>query len=151
MFENMTTEKFATAVNPKMIGAVSLHKALGNTDLDLFVMTNSIAAVLGNPGRTNYSAGNSFLDAIAWHRSQNGCVASSMALPMVLDVGVVAENENMETSLSRKGMYGIDEGEMLRGFDWYNDARLNSIRAKVEEIFKSSTSSSGSGGDFVAL
>lgn len=32
---------------------------------------------------------------------------------------------------------------------WYHDARLNSIRAKVEEILKSSTSSSGSGGDFV--
>lgn len=40
-----------------------------------------------------------------------------MALPMVLAVGVVAENENIETSLSRKGMYGIDEGEMLRGFE----------------------------------
>ena len=192
MFENMTIEKFATAVNPKMMGAVSLHKALGNTDLDFFVMTSSISAVLGNPGQTNYSAGNSFLDALAWHRNQNGLVASSIALPMVLDVGVVAENENIETSLSRKGMYGIDEGEMLRGFEtammqpkpqaespaaignaqiilglepaclaaalasedvtdayWYNDARLNSIRAKVEEILKSSTSSSGSGGDFV--
>lgn len=189
MFENMTTEKFATAVNPKMMGAVSWHKALGNTDLDFFVMTGSISAVLGNPGQTNYSAGNSFLDALAWHRNQNGCVASSMALLMVLDVGVVAENENIVTSSSLKGMYGIDEGEMLRGFEtammqpkpaaignaqiilglepaclaaaltsevltdayWYNDARLNSIRAKVEEIFKSSTSSSGSGGDFVAL
>lgn len=69
MFENMTIERFATAVNPKMMGAVSLHKALGNTDLDFFVMTSSISAVLGNPGQTNYSAGNSFLDAIAWHRN----------------------------------------------------------------------------------
>lgn len=192
MFENMTCEKFAAAVNPKMMGAWNLHKALGDTPLDFFVMTSSISAVLGNPGQTNYSAGNSFLDALAWHRNQHRLVASSLALPMVLDVGVVAENENIETSLSRKGMYGIDEGEMLRGFETammqakpganeparigsaqivlglepvylaealasedvadaycYNDARLNGIRANVEDILSSSTSSSGSGGDFV--
>ncbi|KAF6230377.1 hypothetical protein HO133_004719 [Letharia lupina] len=191
MFENMTCEKFAAAVNPKMMGAWNLHKALGDTPLDFFVMTSSISAVLGNPGQINYSAGNSFLDALAWHRNQHRLVASSLALPMVLDVGVVAENENIETSLSRKGMYGIHEGEMLRGFEtammqakpganeparigsaqivlglervylaealasedvvdayWYNDARLNGIRANVEDILSSSTSSSGSGGDF---
>ena len=187
----MTCKKFAAAVNPKMMGAFNLHKALGDQDLDLFVMTSSISAVLGNPGQTNYSAGNSFLDALAWHRNQHGLIGSSLALPMILDVGVVSENENIETSLSCKGMYGIDEGEMLRGFEtamvqakpstdgsasisnaqiilgleptclaealasedvvdayWYNDARLNRIRAIVEEILSSSTSSSSSGGDF---
>jgi hypothetical protein len=36
---------------------------------------------------------------------------------MILDVGVVAENEGIEESLVRKGMYGIDEQEMLRGFE----------------------------------
>lgn len=192
MFENMKYENFGAAVNPKMTGAMNLHKALGDTPLDFFVMTSSISAVLGNPGQTNYSAGNSFLDALAWYRNRHGLVASSIALPMVLDVGVVAENENIETSLSRKGMYGIDEAEMLRGFEtamtqpkpdpdepasigsaqiilgldpvylaealasedvvdayWYNDARLNGIRANVEDILNSSTSSAGSGGDFV--
>ena len=91
-----------------------------------------------------------------------------------------------------KGMDGIDEGEMIRGFEtammqakpdtdvpasigiaqiifglepvyvaetiaseevvgtyWYNDARLKGIRENVEGILSSSTSSSGSGGDFV--
>ena len=73
--------------------------------------------MLGNPGQTNYSAGNCFLDALDWHRNQHRLVASSLALPMVLDVGVVAEKEDIETSISRKGMYGIDEGEMLQGFE----------------------------------
>lgn len=193
MFENMKYENFGAAVNPKMMGAMNLHKALGDTPLDFFVMTSSISAVLGNPGQTNYSAGNSFLDALAWYRNQHDLVATSIALPMVLDVGVVAENENIETSLSRKGMYGIDETEMLRGFEtamtqpkpnideparigsaqiilgldptylaealasddvvdayWYNDARLNSIRAHVSHILTSSTSNTkSSGGDFV--
>lgn len=102
---------------PKVQGAWSLHKALGDTPLDFFVMTSSISAVLGNPGQSNYCAANGFLDALAWHRHVRGLPATSLALPMVLDVGVVAENEDMEDSLARKGMYGIDEQEMLRGFE----------------------------------
>ena len=40
-----------------------------------------------------------------------------MALSIVLHVSVVAESENIETLFSRKGMYGIDEREMLRGLE----------------------------------
>ena len=117
MYEQMTFEKFAAGILPKVQGALSLQNALKQTPLDFFVMTSSISAVLGNPGQSNYCAGNSFLDALAWHRNLSGLAASSIALPMVLDVGVVAENENIEVSLGRKGMYGIDEMEMLRGFE----------------------------------
>ncbi|OCL10070.1 putative polyketide synthase [Glonium stellatum] len=117
MFEGLTYDKYTTAVNPKMKGAVSLHKALADTPLDFFVMTSSISAVLGNPGQANYCAGNSFLDSLAWYRRKHGLAASSIALPMVLDVGVVAENADIEISLGRKGMYGIDEREMLQAFE----------------------------------
>ena len=36
---------------------------------------------------------------------------------MVLDVGVVAENSDIEDSLTRKGLYGINEREMLAAFE----------------------------------
>jgi hypothetical protein len=36
---------------------------------------------------------------------------------MVLGVGVVAENVELEQSLKRKGMYGIDEEELLGAFE----------------------------------
>ena len=117
MYEQMTFDKFDAGISPKVQGALSLHKALKQTPLDFFVMTSSISAVLGNPGQSNYCVGNSFLDSLAWHRNLSGLAASSIALPMVLDVGVVAENEEIEASLGRKGMYGIDENEMLRGFE----------------------------------
>jgi KR domain len=117
MFEGLTFDKYAACVSPKMNGAVSLHNALGQTPLDFFLMTSSISAVLGNPGQTNYCAANSFLDTLALYRRQRGLAASSIALPMVLDVGVVAENADIETSLGRKGMYGIDEREMLQAFE----------------------------------
>ena len=130
MFEQMDFDKFNAVVVPKVHGALSLHNALKDTPLDFFVMTSSISAVLGNPGQTNYCAGNGFLDALAYHRNLNGLAATALALPMVLDVGVVAENEGIESSLSRKGMYGIDEQEMLRGFE---TAMTANIPQKPEE------------------
>ncbi|TVY18290.1 Reducing polyketide synthase DEP5 [Lachnellula arida] len=117
MFERMTYSKYMAAVVPKVRGAQSLHTALADAQLDFFVMTSSISATLGNPGQTNYCAANSFLDALAWHRNLNGLPAISLVLPMILDVGVVAENEDIEISLARKAMYGIDEREMLRSFE----------------------------------
>ena len=117
MYDRMTLAGYNACVTPKVQGAVNLHEALKNTPLDFFVMTSSISAVLGNPGQANYCAANSYLDALAWYRNQQGLAATSLALPMVLDVGVVAENHDIEVSLSRKGMYGIDEKDMLRGFE----------------------------------
>jgi len=113
----MTYEQFTAAVTPKVEGALNIHKALQGTPLDFFVMTSSISATLGTPGQCNYCAGNSFLDALAWHRNLQGLPAVSLVLPMILDVGYVAEHQDIESSLSRKGMYGIDEREMLRGFE----------------------------------
>ncbi|KAI0451165.1 hypothetical protein F5B21DRAFT_516907 [Xylaria acuta] len=115
MFEQMDHASYMAAITPKVHGALSLHKALGNAQLDFFVMTSSVSAVLGNMGQSNYSAANSFLDALARHRTATGLVATSLALPMVLDVGVVAEDDAIEASLMRKGLYGISEDEMLRG------------------------------------
>ena len=117
MFEGLTFDKYAACVSPKMNGAVSLHNALAETPLDFFLMTSSISAVLGNPGQANYCPANIFLDSLALYRRRRGLAASSIALSMVLDVGVVAENADIEISLGRKGMYGIDEREMLQAFE----------------------------------
>ncbi|KAI1188567.1 hypothetical protein F5B17DRAFT_262823 [Nemania serpens] len=119
MFEQMTHQSFVDCVKPKANGALSLHKALEDAGivLDFFVMTSSISALLGNTGQANYSAANSSLDALARQRRAAGLAGTSLVLPMVLDVGVVADNDSIEASLVRKGLYGIDEHEMLRGFE----------------------------------
>lgn len=36
---------------------------------------------------------------------------------MVLGVGVVAENQELEDALKRKGVYGIDESHLLQSFE----------------------------------
>ncbi|XXH00688.1 hypothetical protein Hte_007038 [Hypoxylon texense] len=117
MFEQMDYAAFTAAITPKARGALALQNAVRDLDLDFFVMTSSISAVLGNMGQSNYSAANSYLDSLALQRTMQGQAATSLVLPMVLDVGVVSENDAIETSLERKGLYGINEGEMLRGFE----------------------------------
>ena len=113
----MDYPSFADSVNPKARGALSLHNAVQGFDLDFFVMTSSISALLGNTGQSNYSAANSVLDALALQRNTSHLVAISLVLPMVLDVGLVTENKSIELSLARKGLYGIDELEILHGFE----------------------------------
>ena len=113
----MTLEKYQAALRPKMQGAIALHKALGETPLDFFIMTSSLSAVTGNPGQSNYCAANSYLDFLALYRRKRGLAACSIALPMVEDVGVVAENSDIADSLTRKNPFGIDEREMLVAFE----------------------------------
>ncbi|KAI1751035.1 hypothetical protein F4782DRAFT_201506 [Xylaria castorea] len=136
MFEQMTHQLFVDCVKPKAQGALSLHKALetAGIDPDFFVMTSSISALLGNTGQANYSAANSALDALARQRRAAGLAASSLVLPMVLDVGVVADNDSIEVSLVRKGLYGIDEHEMLRGFETAMLASRSSLEPGSEDI-----------------
>ncbi|KAL8981793.1 MAG: hypothetical protein Q9205_003521 [Flavoplaca limonia] len=117
MFEQMDHQSFVDCARAKAQSALSLHHAVRELNLDFFVMTSSISALLGNTGQSNYSAANSVLDALATQRRASRLPATSLVLPMVLDVGVVAENEALERSLAKKGLYGIDEAEMLRGFE----------------------------------
>ncbi|KAI0169553.1 hypothetical protein GGR52DRAFT_592149 [Hypoxylon sp. FL1284] len=136
MFEQMSHQSFVDCINPKAKGALNLHAELQslNVDLDFFVMTSSISALLGNTGQANYSSANSALDALARQRHAAGLPATALVLPMVLDVGVVAENEAIETSLMRKGLYGIDEYEMLQGFEAAMTAPRRSSCAQTTSI-----------------
>lgn len=113
----MTYENWQISTATKVQGAINLHNALKDTALDFFVMTSSVSGTLGTPGQSNYAAANSFLDAVAKHRRSRGQRAVSIILPMVLGVGVVAENNEIEEALKQKGMYGIDEEHLLEAFE----------------------------------
>lgn len=113
----MSFEDWQTCIRPKVHGTANLQAALADTPLDFFLMTSSVSGVLGTPGQANYAAANSFLDALACHRRSQGQNACAAIIPMVLGVGVVAENEDLEDALTSKGMYGIDEEHLLRSLE----------------------------------
>lgn len=117
MFHSMTHAKWHASIRPKVRGAFNLHKALEKAPLDFFLVTSSTSGTLGTPGQTNYAAANAFMDNFARWRRSHGLPATSIVLPMVLGVGVVAENPELEDALKRKGIYGIDESHLLQSFE----------------------------------
>ncbi|KAK7976515.1 glycoside hydrolase [Apiospora arundinis] len=90
MFEHMTFEDYNTVVRSKVAGAWNLHQALGEQQLDFFILLSSVAGIIGNRGQAAYAGANTFLDALARHRRRNGLAATSLALAAVADVGYLA-------------------------------------------------------------
>jgi hypothetical protein len=113
----MSYDQFKRTIDPKVKVAENLHRGLMGHSLDFFLMMSSISATLGNPGQSNYCAGNCYLDSLAWSRNLQGLPAVSIVLPVILDIGYVGEHQEIELLLNRRGILGINEDEMLRGFE----------------------------------
>ncbi|MEU1689918.1 SDR family NAD(P)-dependent oxidoreductase [Micromonospora sp. NPDC005707] len=75
----LTTEQVDAVLRPKVDAAWHLHEATAGLELDAFVVYSSIAGTLGGAGQANYSAANSFLDALARRRRALGLPGTSVA------------------------------------------------------------------------
>jgi acyl carrier protein len=97
----MTVEDWHAAVRPKVQASWNLHEALPK-DLDFFILLSSSSGMVGNRGQANYSAGNSYQDALARHRVLNGLKATSLDLGTILSVGFIAENTDADLNTDRR-------------------------------------------------
>lgn len=91
ILERMTFEQWQRGVQSKVSSSTNLHKHLPN--LEFFVMLSSITGVAGHVSQANYTAGNTFQDALARHRAASGQPAVTLDLPGVTDVGYVATKD----------------------------------------------------------
>jgi acyl transferase domain-containing protein/long-subunit acyl-CoA synthetase (AMP-forming)/surfactin synthase thioesterase subunit/NAD(P)-dependent dehydrogenase (short-subunit alcohol dehydrogenase family) len=78
LIQEQTMERFQKTFGPKALGALYLHEATQNLNLDFFILFSSIASLIGSPGQLNYAAANSYLDALAMVRKQKGLPALSI-------------------------------------------------------------------------
>jgi SAM-dependent methyltransferase/acyl carrier protein len=106
LLENLTWDRFARVLAPKVDGAWNLHRQTESLDLDFFVMFSAAAAVFANPSQANHAAANAFLDSFAsWRRAQ-GKPAVSIGWGAWSEIGA-ARGESAARRLAQKGMGAI--------------------------------------------
>ncbi|MFF9775843.1 amino acid adenylation domain-containing protein [Streptomyces sp. NPDC013978] len=124
---DLDRETFDAVYEPKVLGALALHRQLAGEPLDHFVLFASIASLLTTAGQTNYAAGNAFLDALAHHRRALGLPALSLdwgpwATGMIEELGLIDHYRNsrgMSSLAPRTGMavlervLGQDRAQLL--------------------------------------
>ena len=79
LFANMTLENFTRVTAPKVLGTQLLDQAFhDDTSLDFFIVTSSIASIIGWTGQSNYSAANEWMSSLVCNRRERGVPASTM-------------------------------------------------------------------------
>jgi polyketide synthase 5 len=87
MLSNITDELVERNWAPKVYGAWNLHTATAGQPLDWFCCFSSAAALVGSPGQGAYAAANSWLDAFAQWRREQGLPANTIAWGAWAQVG----------------------------------------------------------------
>ncbi|MFF2851893.1 SDR family NAD(P)-dependent oxidoreductase, partial [Streptomyces sp. NPDC058001] len=115
----LTAERLAAVLRPKVDAAANLHLATRELDLDAFVLFSSAAGVFGNPGQGNYAAANTFLDALAQHRRAQGLPAVSLAWGLWdEDSGMAGGLQDGDRArLTRSGAQALSNEQGLALFD----------------------------------
>ncbi|KAI0879040.1 hypothetical protein GGS24DRAFT_486779 [Hypoxylon argillaceum] len=99
LFHKMTFKQWVTATRPKIQGSWNLHELLPR-DLDFFIQLSSLAGIIGSVSQSNYSAGNTFQDALAQYRQAQGLPAQSIDLGLMKDIGYVEEHKDVAAHTS---------------------------------------------------
>jgi acyl carrier protein len=121
LFENMTHEQWKSSIDPKVKGSWNLH-ALLPKGLGFFVLLSSICGLIGQGGQANYASGNTYMDALAHYRINNGESAVSIDLGVMVTDGFLVENEHLlDRMLAPKLYTPLTESELFAALDHYCD------------------------------
>jgi amino acid adenylation domain-containing protein len=112
VLEQLTWERFARVLAPKVEGSWNLHQLTAAAPLDFFVLFSSAVSLLGSPGQANHAAASCFLDALAAHRRSLGMPALSIDWGAWGEVGAAA-TRRVEATLDRQGVGILPPGPSL--------------------------------------
>lgn len=117
VLEQMTLDDWNGAIRPKVNGSWNLHEHFSAWPLDFFIMLSSLAGVFGIVSQTNYGAGGTFEDALARYRTLRGLPGVAIDIGVVKNVGVVAENDDIEERFRKSGHTILTEDDVLSAID----------------------------------
>ncbi len=114
---DLTPERLDAVLRPKIDAAWNLHELTRDAELSAFVLYSSVAGLLGTAGQANYAAANTFLDALAQHRTAQGLPATSLAWGLWAGTSTISSGLG-ETDLRRLARTGLrplsdDQGTAL--------------------------------------
>ncbi|GAB2639998.1 type I polyketide synthase [Nocardia goodfellowii] len=119
VIDTMAPRQLETVLRPKIDAAWHLHEATTGSDLSMFVLFSSIAGAFGPAGQANYAAANSFVDALAAHRTQLGLPAVSLGWGVwAAATGMTGHLREQDwTRVERIGFGAMSSAEALALFD----------------------------------
>jgi benzoate-CoA ligase family protein len=132
---SLTPEHIDHVFGVKVDGAWHLHELTRDINLDAFVLFSSLAGVLGGSGQANYSAANTFLDALAAHRRAQGLPAVSMAWGWwAKETGLTEHLRELDLArMRRSGIAAMSSEEGLALFDEaWTDADALTVPARLD-------------------
>ncbi|PJE10935.1 type I polyketide synthase [Mycobacterium sp.] len=113
----MTDDAVRDVVWSKIGGGQVLHDAFPPGSVDFFFLTSSAATVFGIPGQGSYAAANSYLDALARSRHQQGCHTMSLDWVAWRGLGFAAGNRIVGDELARLGSRDITPQEAFTAWE----------------------------------
>ncbi len=109
LLSQLTWERFARVMAPKISGAWNLHQLTQAYSLDFFVCFSSMASLLGSPGQGNYAAANAFMDGLMQYRRSMGLPGMSINWGPWSNSGMAANlKANAQERLAARGIYGLE-------------------------------------------
>ena len=118
LLDDMSIESLRRVFAPKASGALHLHRATADHDLDHFVLFSSTASMLGNPGQINYSGANGFLDGLAAARHRRGLPCLTYNMPAVADAGMAARSLPVLRMMRAAGMPPVSSDLAIANLDY---------------------------------
>ncbi len=88
LVSGLTRESLAAIWAPKAAGALHLHQATADRQLDWWAGFSSMASLLGSPGQLSYACANAWVDALAQWRRAAGLPATAVNWGQWADVGL---------------------------------------------------------------
>jgi phthiocerol/phenolphthiocerol synthesis type-I polyketide synthase C len=100
--QNLGAAQMRAVIRPKVAGAWHLHQYTQGMALDFFVLYSSITTLLGNPGQAHYVAANTWMEALAQMRRQQGLKATAILWGAIGDAGYLARNGETRDLLQQR-------------------------------------------------